>query len=171
MLRIAYVILCSCPIVFAGLVATVTAANAGYRDDGYRDNGYRDNGNRDDGYYVDVAHPPHRASRVWYSSRCCYMKIVRHVGDRRQVRYVKVDPSRMKKAWLEQKRERVRERNGYDRPRKRVGRYGRSWRDEEYKVIVVRRDGDGDGERCRHRRVRVLKPGGGWTWAVKARCE
>ncbi len=152
MTRIAYVILCSCLFAVVGLLAQ--PASAGGR-------GY---GNSDDGYYVHIPRPPERPARAWYSSECCYMKIVRHVGRVRQERFVKIKPSRMKKAWLEQKRERAAH-------RRRIGRRDHPDRRAEYKVIVVRRNGTDDHERCRHRRVRVLKPGGGWTWAVKARCD
>lgn len=154
--RTAYLILCSCLIVFAGVVAG--PADAGNRDDDYRD----------DGRYVDVAYPPQRPNRVWYSSSCCYMKIVRHVGHKREVRYVKVRSSRIKEAMLERQRERAGRR---ERVRERVRHSDRPRRVARYKVIVVRRDGEDDGERCRHRRVRVLKAGGGWTWALTARCE
>jgi hypothetical protein len=152
--RIAYVILCSCLIVFAGLVAS--SANAG---------------SRDDGYYVDVAHPPHRPKRIWYSSSCCYMKIVRHVGGERQVRYVKVKPPRVEKASVQGHRHHAARRDRV-RPREQISRKDSSRRHAEYKVIVVHRgrDRDRDRERCRGERVRVLAAGGGWVWAVKARC-
>jgi hypothetical protein len=146
--RIAFVILCSSLIVFAGLVAS--PANAG---------------GRHHGYYVDVVYPPNRPSRVWYSSNCCYMKIVRHVRGERQVRYVKVELPRKKEARVKRQRHRA---YGSDRDwrRERVSRYDLPRRHAEYKVIVVRPDRD----RCRHERVRVLAAGGGWVWAVKARC-
>jgi hypothetical protein len=145
-------------IAFAGIVAG--PVNAGSRGYGYRGAEY----------YVDVDYPPRRPSRAWYSSSCCYMKIVRHVGHKRQVRYVKVKPWRMKQVLLEQKRERERAARR-KRLRKRAIRRDRAGRYAKYEVIVVRRNGDGVRKRCRHRRVRVLKPGGGWTWAVRARCE
>lgn len=143
MLRIAYVILYSCLIVFAGLIAS--PASAGHRDDGY---------NRD------VSYRPQRAGRAWYSSSCCYRKIVRHV---RQVRYVEVKPPRKKQAGRKPHR-RYRDDGYYDRPDDRVSYYDvppRYVEDDDYVA---------GPDRCRHRRVRVLSDDGGWVWALTARC-
>jgi hypothetical protein len=142
--RIVYVILYSCLIVFAGLL--VRPAHAG---------------SHDDGYYRDVTYRPHHVSRVWYSSNCCYRKIVRHV---RQVRYVKVPPPPKKKARLRLHRQ-YREYGDYDRPRYRVSHYDLPPRYVDDGGYVVRRD------RCHHRRVRVLSGDGGWMWALRARCD
>lgn len=149
--RIAYVILCSCLIAFAGLVA-----------------GPADAGGRRDGYYVDVTVPPPRPHRIWYSTSCCYRKIVRHVGGVRQVRYVKIRPPREEHVWARParvkkarvKRHRryrvdgdVRLRVSYDRPRRHV--------DDDYADRA---------DRCHRRRVRVLGADGGSVWALTARC-
>lgn len=66
-MRFALAVLCTCVLVALG--AFVVPAQAG----GYR---YYDNG-----YY------PRYGGNVWYSSSCCYEKIVRH-----EVRYVRIDP-------------------------------------------------------------------------------
>lgn len=161
--RIAYVILCSCLLVITGFIAS--AANAGGRDDGYRDVGYRDGG-----YYVDVAAPPRRPHRVWYSSTCCYRKIVRHVGHVRQVRYVRVasapppivEPPVKHHYYGPVPRPRPHEQIGHTD----VGRHA-----AKYEVIVVKRDAERDRRPCRHKRVRVLSGDGGSVWALSAACD
>lgn len=138
MLRIAYVILCSCLVVVAGLGATPAGAH------------------EDDGYYSDVVNRPHRRP-VWYSSTCCYLKIVRHVGDRRQVRYVRVRGNRYRP-------------NDRAPPRKPVTYRHRPRPTTKYDVYVVRRDRGVRRDRCHRRRVRVLSADGGSVWALTARC-
>lgn len=137
--RIAYVILCSCLVVGAGLVAIPAGAH------------------EDNDSYSEVVNRPHRQP-VWYSSVCCYMKIVRHVGDRRQVRYVRVRGPRYRP-------------DDRDRPRKPVNhRPRRATKATKYEVYVVRRDRDRRRVRCHRRRVRVLGANGGTVWALTARC-
>ncbi len=146
--RIAYVILCSCLLAFAGLFAG--PANAGDYYGGYSRDSYA---------------RPYRAHGVRYSSSCCYRKIVRHV---RVVRYVRVRPVRVHhyrpyrdEGYYERPRYRV---SYYDQPRSRVNYYDQPRRYVDEGAYVVRRD------RCQRHRVRVLSVDGGTVWAVKARC-
>ena len=71
-MRTAFAVLCTCVLLALGAFAG--PAQAG---------GYR--------YYDDGYYPRRPQGDVWYSSKCCYKKIVRHV---RQVRYVRVSPWR-----------------------------------------------------------------------------
>ena len=140
--RIAYVILCSCLLVFTVLLAGPARAGD-YRDGYYRD-GYNS------GRYYRSRYHRARHPRVWYSSNCCYRKIVRHV---RSVRYVRVRP-----------RHRYYGRY-YNRPRYRVSYYD----------VPPRRydgyDGYADrGYRCHRRRVRAIDAYGEQVWTVSTRC-
>jgi ketosteroid isomerase-like protein len=83
-MRAAFAILCSC-VLFA-LAAFVGSAQAGDYYDGYS--------------------RPRSSANVWYSSDCCYKKVVRHV---QQVRYVRSEP--------------VRHHGYYDAPRYRESYY------------------------------------------------
>lgn len=75
MRRVAFAVLCS--FLFASVVIFASPATAGgyygggYYGDGYYGGGYYGGGYHGGGYY---GHYPH----VWYSSRCCYRKIIRH---------------------------------------------------------------------------------------------
>lgn len=161
--RIAYVILCSCLLAIAGLV--VSPAFAGSRDGGsYRDDGYY----READDYRDIDFRPHRIPRVWYSSSCCYRKIVRHVGSVRQVRYVKVPPPQVEETAVKLPYARP----AHLGPSKQVSRGDSARHVAKYEVIVVRHDRDHAPvrERCRHKRVRVLSGDGGTVWALTARC-
>lgn len=161
-MRAALAILCTC-VLFA-LGAFVAPAEAG---------GYR----YGDGYY------PRYGGDVWYSSKCCYKKIVRH-----DVRYVRIEPWR------------------------RYGYYGRPWRDGYYGGYRPWREGYYGGYRrpvsytdvyvgparryegyppgyfnggyngydgydaynsaaCIQRRVPVLDGRGGWVWGFKQVCN
>ena len=140
--RIAYVILCSCLLVLTALFAG--PACAGDYGDGYYRDGYYGGRSYRGGY-----HRPHR-TRVWYSSNCCYRKIVRHV---RSVRYVRVRPRHRYYGY------------NYDRPRYRTSYYDVPPR------RYVGYDGYADrGYGCHRRRVRAISADGERVWAVSARC-
>ncbi len=147
MSRIAYVILCSCLLVFTVLLAGPVRAGDyrdGYYRDGY-DSGryYRSHSYRSRSYRA-------RRLRVWYSSNCCYRKIVRHV---RAVRYVRVRPRhRYYSRYYNRPRYRV---SYYDVPPRRYDRY----------------DGYADrGYRCHRQRVRAIGAYGERVWVVRTRC-
>lgn len=140
MRRIAFAVLCSCVLVSISFV-TSPAKAGDYNEDGY----YR-----------------HRHSgNVWYSSSCCYKKIVRH---ERSVRYVPVDE------------ERRYERHGYyDRPYRSSSYYDapRRYVDDSY---APRRYDSYSGyssyaDSCYTRRVQVEDGRGGWVWGVKRVCD
>ena len=154
MTRIAYVILCSCLLVFAALSAGPANAGDGYYRNGnygnygnYGDVAYRDgyNGGRYDRGRTYRSHP----TRVWYSSNCCYRKIVRHV---RAVRYVHVRPRHRYYGYYDRPHSRV---SYYDVPPRRYGGYG-GYAERDYG--------------CHRRRVRAIGADGEWVWAVSARC-
>ena len=125
--RIAYVILCSCLIAVVGLLAQ--PAKAGDREDG--------------SYDIHVSYRPHYSNRAWFTSTCCYLKIVRHAHGRRQVRYMRVRDTEHSAARYER-----------DRPRRHV----------EEDAIVHRR------KHCIRKRVRVLGANGKAVWALTAHC-
>lgn len=143
MRRIAFAVLCSCVLVSISFVAPAKAGD--YREDSYYRN--RHSGN------------------VWYSSDCCYKKIVRH---ERSVRYVPVDE------------ERRYERHGYyDRPYRSSSYYDttRSYSEGSY---APRRYDSSYGysnnyssyaDSCHTRQVRVEDGRGGWVWGVKRVCD
>jgi hypothetical protein len=106
----------------------------------------------DDGYSY---RPHHRNVRVWYSSSCCYRRVVRHETS---VRYVPV------------------ERYGYyDHPR-RYGYYERPYRYRYsdypyYRSYSASNWRDvGYTESCYLRRTRILDGRGGWVWGVRRVC-
>lgn len=146
MRRVAFAILSFCAVAFIALFAGPTQAGEYYRhDDGYS---YR---------------PYHRNVRVWYSSSCCYRRVVRHEA---RVRYVPV------------------ERYGYYGRPYRDGYYDRPYRRSEYErpyhysdypyyrsstVSGWRETSDVDN--CYWRRTRVLDGRGGWVWGAARVCH
>ncbi|MGA7974201.1 MAG: hypothetical protein WCA36_15485 [Pseudolabrys sp.] len=127
MTRIAYVILCSCLIVVVGLLAQ--SAKAGDREDG--------------AYDAHVSYRPHHSNRAWFTSTCCYLKIVRHAHGRREVRYMRVRDTEHSASRFDR-----------DKPRRHV---------EEDAPVYHRKH-------CTRKRVRVLGVGGRSVWALTARC-
>ena len=152
-MRIAIAALCSCVLVSLGVLANPAKAGD-YYGDGYR----------------------HRHSdNVWYSSDCCYKKIVRH---ERSVRYSRIQD------------ERRYERHGYyDRPYRPSYTYD-SPRRYDYSYTPRRSVYDGyngyngyngysgyagiayssHADSCYRRRVPIEDGRGGWVWGVKANC-
>lgn len=128
-------------IALPGLVAltvfgaAITSASAGdYYGGGYYGGGYRSSG-----------------ENVWYSSSCCYRKVVRH---ERTVHYVRND--------------------GYYGGGYRDGYYGGSAYRSSYYVAPRRYDYDtgwggryGSFSSCTSR-VRVADGFGGWVWATSS---
>jgi len=167
-MRTALAVLCTC-VLFA-LGAFVGPAQAG---------GYRYS---DDGYY-----PRRQHGDVWYSSKCCYKKVIRHV---RTVRYVRIDPYR---------------RHGYYGPYRpwREGYYGRPssyygrpasytevyidgpppppryadyppprWRYDRWNGYDAYNSADVNvAPTCYRRRAPVLDGRGGWVWGFKQVCN
>lgn len=189
-MRAASAVLCTCVLLIFG--AYVESAHAGgYRDygDGYAPR-YRGGG---EGYY-----PRYNRGNVWYSSKCCYKKIVRHV---REVRYVRTEPYRRYgyegsyRPWREGYS------GGYDRRPWRRGYYGRPVSYTDVYVGPARRyegyppgygnvgynggysggyNGGYDSYNsadvvvapaCVQRRVPVGDGRGGWVWAVRRACD
>ena len=106
----------------------------------------------------DYAYRPQRQTRVWYTSDCCYRKIVRDVTT---VRYVRV------------KRIHRRYRTAYHRPY----RYRRPW--HYHQPHYGSAYGAWNGPRWRYanylpppdcRLVRLTDGAGGWIWARRAGC-
>ena len=138
MRRVAFAVTATC--VFAFITALAGAAQAGeyYRsDDGYR------------------VQPYHRSVNVWYSSSCCYRKVVRH---ERIVRYVPVERHRYV--------ERPYRYGYYDEPRP-YRRYAPAYRSSHWVESVY----SGNADICYARRVRVLDGRGGWIWGVRTVCN
>ena len=82
MRRITWVVLCSCMLAAIALASSPARAGDYYYGDGYYGGGYRSSGYYNDGYSY---RPRWHHRSVWYSSNCCYRKVVRH---ERSVRYV-----------------------------------------------------------------------------------
>ena len=97
MRRIVFAVLSACVLVALGVLASPAKAGD-YYEGGYQRHRHADN--------------------VWYSSKCCYRKVVRH---ERSVRYVREDYDRPY------------HRNGYyDRPRYRSSYYDRPYYRSRY---------------------------------------
>lgn len=155
-MRSAFAILCSC--VLLGFSSFVGSAQAG---DYY------------DGYY------PRRAANVWYSSDCCYKKIVRHV---RQVRYVRNEPYR-RYGYYDAPRYRE---SYYAPPRDRYyapARYTETYDVPRYSGYAPRystyRSYDGYrgydaynavSDCSYNRRIPVADGRGGWVWGYRTGC-
>jgi hypothetical protein len=155
-MRTAFAILCSCVLLTFSVV--IESAKAG----DYYDGGYR----------------VRRSANVWYSSDCCYKKVVRHI---RQVRYVHTEP--------------YRHHGYYDRPRYRESYYAPPPRyyseryPAHYSTVYVeparRRYTDYYAPRytsyrgydaynaaqCYSRRVPVADGRGGWVWGFRQVCN
>lgn len=145
MRRIAFAVLCSCVLLSLGILSSPAKAGDYYGGGHY---GHRHYGN------------------VWYSSSCCYKKIVRH---ERSVRYVRIDE------------EGSYHRHGYYDQPYRSSYYGEPRRYEDYSYAPRRHyyggyhSGYSSGyasyaESCYRRKVRVADDRGGWVWGVKTNC-
>jgi hypothetical protein len=170
MRHIAFAVLCSCVLVLLG----VSAKAGDYYDDGY----YR-----------------HRSNNVWYSSSCCYKKVIRH---ERSVRYSRIEEERRydrqgyydrpyrdnysERPYRDSYSERPYRDSYYDRPYRPyrpVTYYDppRRYVDDSY---VTRGYGGLDGyselgalassENCYRRQVPVPDGRGGWVWSSRTRC-
>ena len=138
MRRVAFAVLAACVLAIAASFTGAAKAREYYRyDDGYR------------------VQPYHRNVRVWYSSSCCYRRIVRH---ERTVRYVPVE-----RYGYGGRRYRY---GYYDEPR-RYRRYAPAYRTSHWVEDVY----SGNAEICYARRVRVLDGRGGWVWGIRAVCD
>ena len=146
MRRVSSAALSFCAVVFSALLAGPSYAGDYYRyDDGYS---YRTH---------------HHNAGVWYSSSCCYRRVVRHEAT---VRYVPI------------------ERYGYyDDPYRRssyhqqyrYGYYARPYRYSSYptyrsETVSGWRDAS-YGQGCYWRRVRVDDGGGDWGWVSRRVCN
>jgi hypothetical protein len=149
MRRFSFILLSAC-LLGSLAIASLPAKAGDYYEDGY---GYR-----------------HRhSSNVWYSSNCCYRKVVRH---ERRVRYVRVD----------EERPYYRDRY-HERPYRRSYHSGyysdvpRSYTSTSYvsRGYVDRGYYPYDGyrnytESCYRRRVPILDGRGGWVWGYRSSC-
>jgi hypothetical protein len=104
----------------------------------------------------------YRRGDVWYTSSCCYRKVVRHV---RIVRYVRVEPYDRYGYYARPHDLGSRPYIGYPH----VGYYDRPWRRiYRYGYYRARYAGYADG--CHYRRIPWADHRGGWVWAVAAYC-
>lgn len=151
MRRLAFTFLCSCVLVSLGFLAAPAQAGD-YYGNGYYSGGYRSN--------------------VYYSSSCCYKKVVRHVTS---TRYVRVDEGRP--YYRSSYYDRPYRYGSYERPRYydrpyRPARYVDSVNYDDY-TYSPRPFYDGayaSAEDCSRRRIRVRDGYGGWVWGVKRNC-
>jgi hypothetical protein len=151
--------------VILSLAALAPAQAGDYYGDGYYRSGYHGGG-----YYG-----PRYRSNVWYSSSCCYKKVVRHV---RQVHYHRI--------YREGYYDRPYRYGYYDPPyRYRYGTYDRPYRHGYYERPY--RPAYYDGPRyydngydaynsasytdsCYRKRVPLGDGRGGWVWGLKTTC-
>lgn len=112
---------------------------------------------------------------VWYSSSCCYRKVVKHV---RKVRYVRVDDGYRDGYYAPRHRSSYYDDGSYrsavySEPYRRPYDYGRPYRyyggTNGYRVSYGGYYG-GYADRCTVRRVRVSDGYGGWVWARSRVC-
>jgi hypothetical protein len=140
MRRVAFAVFATCVLAVAASLAGAAHAGDYYRYD-------------DDGYRV---RPSYRSASVWYSSSCCYRKIVRH---ERTVRYVPIERHRYV--------DRAYRYGSYDQPR-HYRHYAPAYRTSRWIESVY---SDNAVDVCYPRRVRVLDGRGGWIWGVRAVCD
>jgi hypothetical protein len=171
-MRTAFAILCWCVLLALG--GFVGPASAGGGFDGYYER-YRDYPRYRDGY-----HPRRHHGRVWYSSDCCYKKIVRHertsryVRIHRQHRYGYYEPP-----YRPYRPYRPYGEGYYSRPPMQYGEYyvvppqpplpppryqGGYSAYDAYNAYNYVPD-------CTQRRVRVLDGRGGWVWGSRQVCN
>lgn len=146
----AFAFLCSCVLVSLGFLANPAQAGEYY-------------GN---GYYG------HR-SNVWYSSSCCYKKVVRHETT---AHYVRVDEDRSYHRHSYYSDRPHRYGSYYEQPRY----YDRPYRPAHYVDSVNYDDytysprpfydGAYASADCSRRRIRIPDGYGGWVWGVKRNC-
>jgi hypothetical protein len=169
--RIVFAFLCSGVLACLALIATPASAGdyyggGGYYGDSYRGygdgyyrsrysgNGYYRSRYSDDGYY----RPRHR--NVWYSSNCCYRKLVRH---ERSVRYVREDYG-YRSSYYDGGYSRRSYRSGYyERPSYRQ-RYYSDYYQRPYRSYRYSNAGYLSYDNCYGGRVRVADGRGGWVW-------
>jgi hypothetical protein len=159
-----------CLSVLALLGAVVPAKAGDYYSNGYGNGGYY-NGYRNGGYYNGYRYGGY--GNVYYSSRCCYQKVIRHETTSR---FVRLDEGPYYRG------------NGYN------GYYGRPYRSSYYydqprryvddNYYAARRYiGYGNGgysgyssysayaQNCYSQRVRVEDGRGGWVWSSRRVCH
>lgn len=183
-MRTAFAAFCSC--VLLSLAAVFAPAQAGdYYDNGYYRDGYQ---RHHDGYYRHRHHrygyrrsyerygyDRPRARSVWYTSSCCYRRVVKHT------------------AYYERKYRphhagyygRPNRYGYYDRPYYRDRYYGGTYRYGAYRPAYYDsgryysgyRENGYDayntvsyGDTCASRRVPLADGRGGWVWGLKTNC-
>jgi hypothetical protein len=167
MRRTVFAYLGSCVLVCLGLIA-IPAAPAKAGDYYTSGSGYYG-----DGYYGDRSYRP-RHRNVWYSSSCCYRKIVRH---ERTVRYVPTD-SGYRSSYYDDGYYRRHYRSSYyndgyyhhsyrsgyyDRPYYRH-RYYSDYYARPYRSYRYYNAGYSSYDSCYRGRVQVRDGRGGWVW-------
>jgi hypothetical protein len=145
-----------CLSVLALLGAVVPAKAGDYYSNGYGNGGYY-NGYRNGGYYNGYRNGGY--GNVYYSSRCCYQKVIRHETTSH---FVRLDEGGSYYGG-----------NGY---------YGRPYRSSYY-YDRPRYIGYGNGgysgysgysayaQSCYSQRVRVDDGRGGWVWSLRRVCN
>lgn len=141
----AFAVLSSCVVAFTALLVGPALAGDYSRYDG--------------GY--DSPRPYRGNEHVWYSSSCCYRRVVRHAAHYEQIdRYGYYDRPRH---------------SGYYGRHYGYGPYERSYRYSDYPYYRSRtvsnwRDASGD-ESCHWRRTQVFDGRGGWVWGTRRVCD
>jgi hypothetical protein len=168
MRRTVFAYLCSCVLVSLALLAIpATQAKAGdyyYGGSGYYGDGYYRGSSYDDGYYrrrhYDDGYYRPRHRSVWYSSNCCYRKVVRH---ERSVRYVPTDYGYRSSDYNDGYYRRSYRSGYYERPYYRH-RYYSDYYERPYRSYRYYNAGYSSYDSCYGGRVRVADGRGGWVW-------
>jgi hypothetical protein len=155
MRRVAFAVLSSCVVAFIALFAGPSHAGDYYSDDGY------------------YSRPYHRNVHVWYSSSCCYRRVVRHAAYYERLDHYGYDDRSYRSGYYDRPYRRY---GYYDRPY-RGGYYDRSYRDGYYgrsrysDYSYDRGYGGSYASSCYWRRTRVLDGRGGWVWGSRRVCD
>jgi hypothetical protein len=150
MRRIAFAFLCSCLLIPLGLVATPARAGDYYSGGGYYGDGYYRTRHYDD-YY----RPRRHYGGTWYTSKCCYRRVVRHSAYyERTYRSSYYDDGYYRRSY----------RSGYyERPYYRH-RYYSDYYERPYRSYRYYDTGYSTYDNCYGGRVRVADGRGGWVW-------
>lgn len=165
-MRMSFAVFCSC--ILLAFVALSAPAQAGeYSGGGYRHGGYYDGGYRGHGDHYGVR----RGRSVWYSSNCCYQRVVRHTAYYEPVRRHYSHQYRPYRYSYDVQPYR---RSYYDRPYYRSNyEYGyggyRGYRSVGYTSGHYVGGYDAYNS-CAVARVRIPDGRGGWVWGTAAGC-
>lgn len=179
-MRTAFAVLSSCVLLALATLSAPAQAGDYYGDGYYRGGYYRTGGGYYDGGHRGYYAPRYSGRSVWYTSNCCYRKVVRHSAHYERI-------------YREGYYDRPYRSGYYDRPY-RDGYYGRPYRssyyEQPYRQTYYDRpyrpayydtpryyEGGYDSynsasytDSCYRKRVPLADGRGGWVWGAKIAC-